>query len=534
MEDKNTCLETKEPKEVSTSDIDPNAPKREIQIISKENEQFILTIFQSKDSLIFIASKKDDIKAIKYKNSYKITNFHDSHKYFNMFKDIGELFTDFITDLNDNEFELSCKDQKVIVKIEVRIRNNIVNFIAYLKPEEPKAENIVLNLCDQYQSLQNQIDELKVLMNEQMKSNEGQKKMIEELKDDNGMLKQKIKEQMTINESMKQMIDELKKENQKQKEEYQKEMEHLKKQNEEILSRLNKAEKDINLILNRSAPYQLQILKQISENQNSIKIIQTQNQNQNEKFLKTTEKIQNQINKNFQNDLTQNQTILTEINQNSKENQTQNQIQKKLETFQKEIKEIKENFEYFNKTFFKEKIQPNLHKLILFNNMKSDIIKYEELDLIEEGIRKNFNKRIKEYRLLFKGKRDGFGSKDFHSKCDNKRYTVSFVKSKEGRRFGGFTDVEWDQSGSYKKGANGFIFSLDNNEIYYNKNSNYNIYCHSSYGPTFGGGPDFGIYDNCDKNNKSYSISFVESKEGRRFGGFTDVEWDQSVSYKEG
>ena len=113
---------------------------------------------------------------------------------------------------------------------------------------------------------------------------------------------------------------------------------------------------------------------------------------------------------------------------------------------------------------------------------------------------------IKEYRLLFKGKRDGFGSKDFHSKCDNKSYTVSFVKSKEGRRFGGFTDVEWDQSYNYKKGSNGFIFSLDNNEIYYNKDSNYNIYCYSDYGPTFGGGYDFYISDNCDKNN-SYDNS---------------------------
>ena len=121
------------------------------------------------------------------------------------------------------------------------------------------------------------------------------------------------------------------------------------------------------------------------------------------------------------------------------------------------------------------------------------------------------NKRIKEYRLLFKGKRDGFGSKDFHSKCDNESYTVSFVKSKEGRRFGGFTDVEWDQSNSYKKGSNGFIFSLDNNEIYYNEDSNYNIYCHSNYGPTFGGGlfggHDFVISDNCDKNNESYDDS---------------------------
>ena len=118
MKDTNTFLETKEAKEVSTSDIDPNAPKREIQIISKQNEQFILTIFQSKDSLIFIASRKDDIKAIKYKNSYKITSFHDSHKYFNLFKDIEALFTNFIMDLDDNQFELSCKDQKVIVQIE--------------------------------------------------------------------------------------------------------------------------------------------------------------------------------------------------------------------------------------------------------------------------------------------------------------------------------------------------------------------------------------------------------------------------------
>ena len=489
MADTNTCLETKEPKEVSISDIEPNAPKKEIQIISKQNEQFILTIFQSKDSLNFVASKKDDIKAIKYKNSYNITNFHNSHQYFNMFKNIEALFTNFIMDLNDNQFELSCKDQKVIVQIEDAIKKFIVNFKAELKPEEPKAENIVLNLCEQYKNLHNQIDELKVLMHEQMKSNEGQKKMIEELKDDNGMLKQKIKEYMTINESMKQMIDELKKENQKQKEAYQKEMENLKKQNEEILSKLNKAEKDINLILNQSAPYQLQILKQISDNQNAIKNIQTQNQNQTENFL--NEKIQNQINQNFKEYQTQYQNF-------------QNQIQKNLETFQNKIKE---NFENFNKTFLKEKILPNLHKLILFNNMKTDIIKYEELDLIEEGIRKNLNKRIKEYRLLFKGKRDGFGSKDFHSKCDNNSYTVSFIKSKEGRRFGGFTDVEWDESDSYKKGSNGFIFSLDNNEIYYNKDSNYIIYCRSNYGPTLGARSDFYISDNCDKNNKSFDCS---------------------------
>ena len=50
---------------------------------------------------------------------------------------------------------------------------------------------------------------------------------------------------------------------------------------------------------------------------------------------------------------------------------------------------------------------------------------------------------------------------------------------------------------------------MDNNEIYYNKDNNYNIYCYSSYGPTFGGAPDFCIYDNCDKNNISYDKSGI-------------------------
>ena len=48
---------------------------------------------------------------------------------------------------------------------------------------------------------------------------------------------------------------------------------------------------------------------------------------------------------------------------------------------------------------------------------------------------------------------------------------------------------------------------MDNNGIYYNKNSNYKIYCDSDYGPIFGGGNDFLISNNCDKNNNSYDNS---------------------------
>ena len=81
---------------------------------------------------------------------------------------------------------------------------------------------------------------------------------------------------------------------------------------------------------------------------------------------------------------------------------------------------------------------------------------------------------------------------------------MTLVETMTLRRFGGFTDAQWEQSsGNYKTGSNGFIFSLDYNEIYYNKDNQYNIYCHSGYGPTFGGGFDFYICDSCNSSNNS-------------------------------
>ena len=133
------------------------------------------------------------------------------------------------------------------------------------------------------------------------------------------------------------------------------------------------------------------------------------------------------------------------------------------------------------------------------------IMKYNELCLIQTGVKYKLNKNIKKYKLLFRASKDGFQAKDFHSKCDGKSNTVTLVETTTGRRFGGFTDVNWDQSNNYKTGSNGFIFSLDDKAIYYNKNSNYNIYCNSSYGPTFGGGHDFYLCDECNTNNSSYN-----------------------------
>ena len=76
--------------------------------------------------------------------------------------------------------------------------------------------------------------------------------------------------------------------------------------------------------------------------------------------------------------------------------------------------------------------------------------------------------------------------------------------------FGGFTDAEWDESNTYKKGNKGFLFSVNNNQIYYNINSNYNIFCNKYYGPSFGF-DDLIIKDNCNKENNFDSTNYMNS-----------------------
>jgi hypothetical protein len=43
--------------------------------------------------------------------------------------------------------------------------------------------------------------------------------------------------------------------------------------------------------------------------------------------------------------------------------------------------------------------------------------------------------------LLYKGSRDGFYRKDFHSRADNKGPTISLFKMKSGDVIGGFTSA---------------------------------------------------------------------------------------------
>jgi hypothetical protein len=55
----------------------------------------------------------------------------------------------------------------------------------------------------------------------------------------------------------------------------------------------------------------------------------------------------------------------------------------------------------------------------------------------------------------------GFSAAKFHSLCDNKGPTLTLIQTTAGHIFGGFTNLSWDSSGSYKNETDSFIFSVD-------------------------------------------------------------------------
>ena len=125
--------------------------------------------------------------------------------------------------------------------------------------------------------------------------------------------------------------------------------------------------------------------------------------------------------------------------------------------------------------------------------------KPEKKNIKEEPEKKNIK-----MTLLYRLTSDGDSASTFHSKCNNKGYTLSLIRSTKGFRFGGFTTQSWTSSGSYINDVNAFVFSLDFKECYFTYEGVNAIYDNSSYGPTFGSGQDFLIANQCSQNYSSY------------------------------
>jgi hypothetical protein len=116
------------------------------------------------------------------------------------------------------------------------------------------------------------------------------------------------------------------------------------------------------------------------------------------------------------------------------------------------------------------------------------------------------------WSLLYRGSRDGFEPRDFHSRCDGKTPTLTIYKAKESSYiFGGYTTSVWHRLGKYIPDSKAFLFSLTNKDDAPCKmnidpnQSVYAIYGGLDSGPSFGYGSDIYIRKNPNTENGSFS-----------------------------
>jgi len=161
--------------------------------------------------------------------------------------------------------------------------------------------------------------------------------------------------------------------------------------------------------------------------------------------------------------------------------------------------------------------------------IESEIIDTTEKALLASWIPLQYSN--KKFKLLFSTKQDGYTSKSFHDKCNNKSPTVTIVHSNYNHVFGGFTPIAWDSSGSYKPDNSklSFIFLLrsqkgdiPNKFTLKASNISYAIYCDPSYGPMFGNGQDFYIINSCNSSSSScsgFGTAYEHSSDGNKLAG---------------
>ena len=114
------------------------------------------------------------------------------------------------------------------------------------------------------------------------------------------------------------------------------------------------------------------------------------------------------------------------------------------------------------------------------------IDKAESIQFLKMNIQEALGKQQIFAKLLLRGSRDGMSSSVFHSLCDNKGPLLTLIKTRKDILCGGFSSIDWKNSGDFTSDKKCFIFSLKLRKVYKRKNDNYNLYMLQNWGPYFG------------------------------------------------
>ncbi|CAF1087109.1 unnamed protein product [Didymodactylos carnosus] len=125
------------------------------------------------------------------------------------------------------------------------------------------------------------------------------------------------------------------------------------------------------------------------------------------------------------------------------------------------------------------------------------------------------------WKLIYQASRDGFGVKDFHSRCDDQGETMIVIRSENGYLFGASNRVPWRSEGGWIEDESSFLFTLTNPHTIpptkyhiHPHESAYSMYHRADCGPLFGRGHDLWVSHRSNENSKSctrFPRSFMDT-----------------------
>jgi hypothetical protein len=134
-------------------------------------------------------------------------------------------------------------------------------------------------------------------------------------------------------------------------------------------------------------------------------------------------------------------------------------------------------------------------------NINSKIITTQHAELISKWIDRleitDELKNLYEFKLIFRGSRDGFTPERFHEICDNKSRTVTVMKVKYNNEIlGGYNPIKWESrkcekyDSEYSRTKDSFIFPFNKKDIKNHtlsriKDEKYAIDNYFAFGPSF-------------------------------------------------
>ena len=410
---------TPKPIETSASTISTNIDEKDkimTDIKSFEmdltNEKFTLELAKSENNKnIILKLYNNKNKKLKYFILYlNIDSFYSLNQFFKIYQNINELYKLLFDTIDKKKYSIDIKDKIAKLSFEFLMPGEkIIDINFELKEEKIKNEELMNILYE----------------------------MVNDLNEDNKKIKEEIKnlknENYNLNEELKNKKEELI---------------NVKNDLNNITNEMKKVKEENNEIKNK-----LKSFDEFIKNNNSKKFEEIPKEE-----YKTSKKKDNKIKEEKKdNEIKEEKCIIEEIKEEEIKEEKEEIVSKRL-NLDGECSSKKNNKE---------------EKIISINkdiNIE-ELFKESKLIKDEEDKRNLFNwisskGNVNEIKLIYRASENGDDSESFFKRCSKMGPTVSLIKTKKGKIFGGFTTAEWVKEKTKLTDYKAFLFSINNKKKY--------------------------------------------------------------------